>query len=132
MPERRRHVDQKTRDVQMEHEGSESSIGRREELAKQNVQLEEIREIGRSLVVQRFKGNKRNLVLNTGFDRMPCTCAKEAWRNPSHHNHSARRVYTPDFLFSAMAEAMFFFESSLPVYVISQDTCTVFSKQACL
>ena len=37
----------------------ESSIGRRAELARWNIQLDEIREIGRDLVVQCFKVKKK-------------------------------------------------------------------------
>ena len=45
----------------------QSNIGRRAELARRNTQLDEIREIGRGLVVQLFKGKNNNFVLNTGF-----------------------------------------------------------------
>ena len=49
----------------------ELSISRQMELARQNIKLEEIREIGRGLVVQCCKGRKNNFVLNMGFDRKP-------------------------------------------------------------
>ena len=42
----------------------DSSIGRQVELARQNIQLREIKEIGRDLVVQEFKGKNSNFVLN--------------------------------------------------------------------
>jgi len=40
-------------------------------LARRNIELEEIREIVRGLVVQWFKGKKKKIVLNVGFDRRP-------------------------------------------------------------
>ena len=49
----------------------ELSISRQMELARQNIKLEEIREIGRGLVVQCCKGRKNNFVVNMGFDRKP-------------------------------------------------------------
>ena len=49
----------------------ESSIGRRTEVARRNIELDEIREIGRGFVVQCFKGKKKKFVLNAGFDRKP-------------------------------------------------------------
>ena len=49
----------------------ESSISRWAELVRWNVELDEIREMGRGLAVQWFKGKKKNVVLNTGFDRKP-------------------------------------------------------------
>ena len=57
-----RHVDQKT---------WKTSIGRRTDLARRNILLDEIREIGRGLVANWFKGKRTNYVLNTGFDRKP-------------------------------------------------------------
>ena len=47
----------------------ECSIGK--QLARRNIELEEIREIGRGLVVQWFRGKKKKFVLNVGFDRRP-------------------------------------------------------------
>ena len=47
------------------------SIGRRTELARWNIELDEIREIGRGLVVQWSKGKKNNSVLKAGFYRKP-------------------------------------------------------------
>ena len=52
--DRRRRVDQKTWGEQMEDK--ELSVGRRAELARRNMQLDQIREIGRGLVFGRFKG----------------------------------------------------------------------------
>lgn len=49
----------------------ELSIGRQMELARPNIKLDEIREIGRGLVVQCCNGRKKNFVLNMGFDRKP-------------------------------------------------------------
>ena len=46
-------------------------IGRRTELARWNIELDEIRETVRGLVVQWSKGKKNNSVLNAGFYRKP-------------------------------------------------------------
>ena len=44
---------------------------RREDVVRRNIQLGEIRQIGRDLVVQSFKCKKKRFVLNAGFDRKP-------------------------------------------------------------
>ena len=46
-------------------------MGRRVELARWSIVLDEIRGIGRGMVAQWFKGKKKKSVLNTGFDRKP-------------------------------------------------------------
>ena len=40
-------------------------------MARRNILLDEIREIGRGLVAHWFKGKRTNCVMNTGFDRKP-------------------------------------------------------------
>ena len=68
--DRRRPNNQKTLGEQ-KLKMKESSVSRRMELARENIHLDEIREIGRGLVVQRFKGKNNHFVLNVGFDRKP-------------------------------------------------------------
>ena len=72
MTDGRTRVDQKVLIGMSRWKTKESSIGRRTELARRKIELDEIIEIGRGLVVQCiFKGRNSNSVLTAGFERKP-------------------------------------------------------------
>ena len=55
----------------------ERSIGRRAEFARLKIQLEEIRETGRGLAVQLYKGRNNKFVLTMRYDRKPVLSTKD-------------------------------------------------------